>query len=238
MVHQGRDVLRQHLRCPYLHTVRRLPVHVLDTLWLLQQATAILGVRALRPPTSAGAGPARFLLAPVPDSTAQRQHPGVRPTAHALVGLEDEQGRVDRHLRMVHSRSGLASQLDVLQALPRTLQARFGSHFHRGGQAPHDVDRLLPLFPATFPGSTTTTKATRCDAIAHRLHASHRVFRGALQGRRGDELRRVSVRFRGLRHVAAAALQPQLSQGVHRQVVEEEQGVPVVLAGHRGRAVS
>mmetsp|Transcript_5999 Transcript_5999/g.15979 ORF Transcript_5999/g.15979 Transcript_5999/m.15979 type:complete len:204 (+) Transcript_5999:484-1095(+) len=133
---------------------------------------------------------------------------------------------------MVHSGCGLASQFHDLQAVPWPIQADIGGDLHRGCEAGHDADHLLPLVPGPARRQALP-ETTRSHTGYHRHHAAGEVL--PPQPRvSGDELCCVLGRFRGEFRNAPATLQPPLPQAVHRQVAEAKQGVPPVPAGHPG----
>mmetsp|Transcript_5998 Transcript_5998/g.15971 ORF Transcript_5998/g.15971 Transcript_5998/m.15971 type:complete len:335 (+) Transcript_5998:484-1488(+) len=135
---------------------------------------------------------------------------------------------------MVHSGCGLASQFHDLQAVPWPIQADIGGDLHRGCEAGHDADHLLPLVPGPARRQALP-ETTRSHTGYHRHHAAGEVL--PPQPRvSGDELCCVLGRFRGEFRNAPATLQPPLPQAVHRQVAEAKQGVPPVPPGHTGHA--
>lgn len=176
MVYQGSDVLWQHIWCLDIYTMRDVLIHVLDSVWLLQPTLAVLGFRPLcfaAPPGTSASG---LLLAVVSDPAEQRQYSGVRTAAYTFFGLENEQGRVHRDLRLVHPWRGLAFELHVLQAVPRSIQALAGGHFYSSRQVVDDSHCVLPLVSTTLSGGTATRKASWCNARAHRFDAVGRLL--------------------------------------------------------------
>lgn len=161
MVYQGSDVLREHLRCTDIHTMWHLLVHVLDTMRVLQPPPAILGFGALCSTVTTGPRAACLFLAPVPDPAEEWQYSGVCATAHSLLSVAHIEGGLDRNLWLVHLGRGMAAELDLLQAMPWSVQAVVSGHLHSGRKAAYDTHRLLPLVPSTLPRSTASSKATR-----------------------------------------------------------------------------
>lgn len=156
MVYQGSDVLREHLWCPDINTVRRFLVHVLDAVWILQQAVALLGFGALCSSAAAGSCPTGLFLASLPDPAAERKHSGVRSTVNAFLCVENLQGRLYCDLWLVHPGRGMAAELNLLQTMPWSVQAVAGSYLHSCSEAANDSHCLLPLVPSSLPGRTTS----------------------------------------------------------------------------------
>lgn len=194
MVHQSRYAFWRGLWLGGINTMRHLPVHVLDTLWFLQPAFAVLDSRAMHATVATGANAFGILLQGLQAVQARsRRPPGMVSPAHRLTSLAFQQDGFCCELRLVYPWHSLVDELNALSQMPWSLQAVFGSHIYSSCQVAHDTHRLLPLLSATLPGSPSA-KASRRVATPHRLDANREILCRGLRHKRRNQLRSLSQR--------------------------------------------
>lgn len=175
MVHQSRYAFWRGLWLGGLNTMRHLPVHVLDTLWFLQPAFAVLDPRAMYASVATGAYAFGVLLQGLQAVQARScRPPGMVSPAHRLTSLAFQQDGFCCELRLVYPWHSLVDELYALSKMPWSLQAIFSSVLHSHRQAARDTDSFLSLVPSR-PGSHAAAKATRCFAGCNRYASTRAV---------------------------------------------------------------